>query len=335
MADGVDVLVDAGDGFTPTPALSHAILTYNRGRSDGPRRRHRRDARRTTRPRTAASSTTRPTAARPTPTSRAGSRTRPTGSSRRASTISPAIPSSGRARRPGRTTSWASTSATSARSSTWRRSAASGLRLGVDPLGGASVAYWAAIGERYGLDLTVVNQAVDPTFRFMTVDWDGRIRMDPSSPYAMAGLVALRDRFDLALGNDADADRHGIVTPAAGLLNPNHFLSAAIAYLFGGARDWGRDVAVGKTLVSSRDDRPRRGRPRPAAARGPGRLQVVRRRPDRRLDRVRRRGERRRLVPAPRRHDLDHRQGRDHRLPAGRRDDRPHRPRPGRRLRAS
>ena len=128
---------------------------------------------------------------------------------------------------------------------------ASGLRLGVDPLGGASVDYWPAIGERYGLDLTVVNQAVDPTFGFMTVDWDGRIRMDPSSPHAMAGLVALRDRFDLAVGNDTDADRHGIVTPAAGLLNPNHFLSAAIAYLFGGARDWGADVAVGKTLVSS------------------------------------------------------------------------------------
>ncbi len=127
----------------------------------------------------------------------------------------------------------------------------SGLRLGVDPLGGASVDYWSAIGERYGLDLTVVNKAVDPTFRFMTVDWDGRIRMDPSSPYAMAGLVGLRDRFDIAFGNDTDADRHGIVTPGAGLLNPNHFLSAAIAYLFGGARDWAATVAVGKTLVSS------------------------------------------------------------------------------------
>jgi phosphoglucomutase len=127
----------------------------------------------------------------------------------------------------------------------------SGLRIGVDPMGGASVDYWAAIAERYGLDLTVVNDRVDPQFGFMTYDWDGKIRMDPSSPSAMAGLIRLRDRFDVALGNDADADRHGVVTPAAGLLNPNHFLSAAIAYLFGGAREWGSDVGVGKTLVSS------------------------------------------------------------------------------------
>ena len=127
----------------------------------------------------------------------------------------------------------------------------SGLRIGVDPMGGASVAYWSAIADRYDLDLTVTNQKVDPQFGFMTADWDGKIRMDPSSPFAMARLVALRDRFDVALGNDADADRHGVVTPGAGLLNPNHFLSAAIAYLFGGAREWGKDVAVGKTLVSS------------------------------------------------------------------------------------
>ncbi len=129
--------------------------------------------------------------------------------------------------------------------------AASGLRIGVDPMGGASVAYWGAIAKRYGLALTVTNEAVDPQFGFMTYDWDGKIRMDPSSPSAMAGLVALRDRFDIALGNDADADRHGVVTPSAGLLNPNHVLSAMIAYLFGGAREWGSEVGVGKTLVSS------------------------------------------------------------------------------------
>jgi phosphoglucomutase len=127
----------------------------------------------------------------------------------------------------------------------------SGLRIGVDPMGGASVAYWGAIRDRYGFEITVTNEAVDPTFGFMTVDWDGKIRMDPSSPHAMARLVELRDRFDIALGNDADADRHGIVTPSLGLLNPNHFLSAAIAYLFGGAREWRADVGVGKTLVSS------------------------------------------------------------------------------------
>jgi phosphoglucomutase len=126
-----------------------------------------------------------------------------------------------------------------------------GLRLGVDPLGGASVDYWGAIGERYRLDLEVTNQTVDPTFRFMHVDWDGKIRMDCSSPYAMAGLVELKDRFDVAFGNDADADRHGVVTPGAGLLNPNHYLAVAIAYLFGGERDWPGRTAVGKTLVSS------------------------------------------------------------------------------------
>ncbi len=127
----------------------------------------------------------------------------------------------------------------------------SGTRLGVDPLGGASVAYWQAIAERHRLDLEVVNDQVDPRFAFMRVDWDGKIRMDPSSPSAMAGLVDLKDRFDVAFGNDADADRHGIVTPGAGLLNPNHYLAVAISHLFGGHRDWPETVAVGKTVVSS------------------------------------------------------------------------------------
>ena len=124
----------------------------------------------------------------------------------------------------------------------------SGLRIGVDPLGGASVDYWPAIAERYGLDLTVTNDVVDPQFGFMTVDWDGRIRMDPSSPYAMARLVELRDRFDIAFGNDTDADRHGIVTPSDGLLNPNHVLSVAVAYLFGGGRAELRRAAVQKAM---------------------------------------------------------------------------------------
>ncbi len=127
----------------------------------------------------------------------------------------------------------------------------SGLRLGVDPLGGASVRYWGAIADRYGLDLTVTNDAVDPTFRFMAVDWDGRIRMDPSSPYAMASLLELRDRFDVAFAADTDADRHGIVTRGSGLLNPNHYLAVAISYLFGTGRAWPAETAVGKTLVSS------------------------------------------------------------------------------------
>jgi phosphoglucomutase len=128
----------------------------------------------------------------------------------------------------------------------------SGVRIGADPLGGASVDYGAAIAERHGLDLTVVNPLVDPTWRFMTLDWDGRIRMDCSSPDAMASLIGRKDSFDVATGNDADADRHGIVTPDAGLMNPNHFLAVAIHYLFGGARpDWPETARIGKTLVSS------------------------------------------------------------------------------------
>jgi phosphoglucomutase len=126
-----------------------------------------------------------------------------------------------------------------------------GLRIGVDPLGGASVGYWEAIAERYGLDLEVVNPDVDPTFRFMTVDWDGAIRMDPSSPYAMARLLGLRERFDLAVGADPDADRHGIVTRSAGLMNPNHYLAVAAAYLFEHRPDWRPTAAIGKTIVSS------------------------------------------------------------------------------------
>ena len=126
-----------------------------------------------------------------------------------------------------------------------------GVSLGVDPLGGASVPYWPAIAERYGLDLTVVNDQIDPTFRFVPLDHDGKIRMDCSSPFVMAGLIELRDRFDVAVACDPDADRHGIVTRGSGLMNPNHYLATAIAYLFGGARDWPAETGVGKTLVSS------------------------------------------------------------------------------------
>jgi len=128
----------------------------------------------------------------------------------------------------------------------------SSIRLGVDPLGGAGVRYWGAIADRYRLDLTVVSDAVDPTFRFMTADWDGKIRMDPSSPYAMQRLIALKDRFDIAFGCDTDHDRHGVVTRSAGLLQPNHYLSVAIHFLFQHRPDWRADAAVGKTLVSSK-----------------------------------------------------------------------------------
>jgi len=126
-----------------------------------------------------------------------------------------------------------------------------GLKIGVDPLGGAGVAYWRPIAERYGVRLEVVNGTVDPTFSFMSLDWDGRIRMDCSSPYAMAKLIALKDRFDIACGNDTDHDRHGIVTRSAGLMNPNHYLAAAIYYLFTHRPGWRPDAAIGKTIVSS------------------------------------------------------------------------------------
>jgi phosphoglucomutase len=125
------------------------------------------------------------------------------------------------------------------------------IKLGVDPLGGAGIDYWPVIAERYSLNLTVVNKSIDPTFRFMTVDWDGKIRMDPSSPYAMQSLIALKDKFDIAFAADTDHDRHGIVTKGSGLLPPNHYLAVCIQYLFSNRKNWTQDVAVGKTVVSS------------------------------------------------------------------------------------
>ena len=125
------------------------------------------------------------------------------------------------------------------------------ITLGVDPLGGAGIDYWPRIAERYGINLTVVNESVDPQFRFMTVDWDGKIRMDPSSPYAMQRLIGLKDKFDVAFACDTDHDRHGVVTKGSGLLPPNHYLSVCIDYLFSNRNAWGKDVAVGKTVVSS------------------------------------------------------------------------------------
>jgi phosphoglucomutase len=173
------------------------------------------------------------------------------------------------------------------------------LSLGVDPLGGAGVHYWARIAERYGLNLTIVNEAVDPTFRFMMVDWDGQIRMDPSSPYAMARLIGMKNRFDLSFACDTDHDRHRIVTKSAGLLPPNHFLAVAIFHLFQNRPKWSKAAAVGKTVVSSAMiDRvtAKLGRRLP---RGAGRLQVVRRRFARWLARFWRRGERRSHLRPP------------------------------------
>ena len=151
------------------------------------------------------------------------------------------------------------------------------MRIGADPLGGASVDYWGEIAERHGLDLTVVNPLVDPTWRFMTLDWDGKIRMDCSSPSAMASLIGRKDDYDIATGNDADADRHGIVTPDAGLMNPNHYLAVAIGYLFGGARPgWPELRADRQDAGVVVDDRPGARPARPADGRGAGRVQVVR-----------------------------------------------------------
>lgn len=262
VANGVDVRVDASDGFTPTPAVSHAILVANRGRdvraSGG-----------------AAAGLADGIVVTPShnPPEDGGFKYNPPNGGPADTDVTRWI--EGEANRilaapgpegldgVGRVAFERARGRAAGYDFLGRyvgdldavvdmaAIAASGLRLGVDPLGGAAVAYWGAIGERYGLDLVVTNPAVDPTFGFMTLDWDGRIRMDPSSPFAMAGLVGLADRFDLALGNDADADRHGIVVPGAGLMNPNHVLAAAISYLFGGGRSWGAEVAVGKTLVSS------------------------------------------------------------------------------------
>ena len=251
-ANGVDVMFDQQGGYTPTPALSHAILTYNRERKSG----------------LADGIVITPSH---NPPEDGGFKYNP--------------PSGGPADTSA--TKWIEEHANgliatglkdvrrigferALRADTTHRYdyvtkyvddldsvidleaiAGAGLNLGVDPLGGAGVAYWPRIGERYGLKLTVVNTDVDPTFRFMTVDWDGKIRMDCSSPYAMASLIALKDKFDVAFACDTDHDRHGIVTRSAGLLNPNHYLAVAIDYLFRNRPGWSGQAGVGKTLVSS------------------------------------------------------------------------------------
>ena len=251
-AHGVETMVDAADGWTPTPTVSHAILTHNAGRRAGladgivitPSHNPPEDGGFKYDPPTGG-----PAEAEVTDwiqreandllaADLAGIRRQPWEQARRAPNV----------HRHDYLATYVADLAAVVDLAAIR---AAGVRLGVDPLGGASVRYWAAIGERYGLDLTLTNEAVDPTFRFMTVDWDGRIRMDPSSAYATAGLLALRDRFDLALANDTDADRFGVVTPGTGLLPPNHLLAVAIGYLFGSGRDWPAGTGIGKTLVSS------------------------------------------------------------------------------------
>jgi phosphoglucomutase len=249
VANGVSVLVDSADGLTPTPSISHAILTYNRGRRDGladgiivtPSHNPPEDG----------GFKYNPPNGGPADTDVTGTIQREANELLRTGLAGVKRTAYDRAiGQVGRYDFTGVYVADLANVLDMDAIRASGLKLGVDPLGGASVGYWAAIRDRYRLDLTVTNEVVDPRFAFMTVDWDGRIRMDPSSPYAMARLVALKDRFDVAFANDADADRHGIVTAGAGLMNPNHFLSAAIAYIYRN-RDWRPEVAIGKTLVST------------------------------------------------------------------------------------
>lgn len=242
----VRVLSDAADGYTPTPALSHAILKYNRSapadRADGivvtPSHNPPRDGGFKYNPPhggPADSDATGWIAARANELLAAGNRE-----------VKRGVPDNGETYDflgnyvddLGEIIDMAAIRD-------------SGIRIGADPLGGASVAYWAAIRDRYDLNLQVVNDQVDPTWAFMTLDWDGKIRMDPSSPSAMASVLARRADFDILTGNDADADRHGIVTPDGGLMNPNHYLAVAIEYLYANRPGWRADAAIGKTLVSS------------------------------------------------------------------------------------
>ncbi|MFP4394472.1 MAG: phosphoglucomutase (alpha-D-glucose-1,6-bisphosphate-dependent) [Anaerolineales bacterium] len=251
-AHGVDVMIQASGGYTPTPVISHAILTANRGRKTGladgvvitPSHNPPADGGFKYNPPTggpADPETTRWIERRANEILRDGLRAVkrwPFERARRAATtheydyITPYVEDLKNV-------------------VNMAAIAGAGLKIGVDPMGGAGVAYWDPIAETYGLDLEVVNREVDPRFSFMTVDHDGQIRMDCSSSYAMAGLIKLKKRFDVAFGNDTDYDRHGIVTPGAGLMNPNHYLAVAVWYLFQNRPQWGDDVAVGKTLVSS------------------------------------------------------------------------------------
>ncbi|MFD4239390.1 phosphoglucomutase (alpha-D-glucose-1,6-bisphosphate-dependent) [Streptomyces sp. NPDC058542] len=251
-ANGVTALIDSEDGYTPTPAVSHAILAYNRGRTG-----HLADGIVVTPSHN--------------PPADGGFKYNPPNGGPAASEATSWIQDRANAlieaglgvvRRMPYTQALAADTThrydfltayvddlPSALDLDAVRDA--GIRIGADPLGGASVAYWGRIAERHRIDLTVVNPLADPTWRFMTLDWDGRIRMDCSSPHAMASLIAQRDAYAISTGNDADADRHGIVTPDGGLMNPNHYLAVAIDYLYTHRDGWGAGTGIGKTLVSS------------------------------------------------------------------------------------
>ncbi len=249
-ANDVAVLIDSADRYTPTPAVSHAILTHNRGRTSGladgivvtPSHNPPRDGGFKYNPTNGGPADTDATAAI---AARANEILR--GGLAEVKRV-PLARALARATRHDYMDAYVADLPNVVDIHAIR---AEGVRIGADPLGGASVDYWAAIAERHNLDLTVVNPLVDPTWRFMTLDTDGKIRMDCSSPNAMASLIANRETYQIATGNDADADRHGIVTPDAGLMNPNHYLAVAIDYLCTHRPDWPGGVAVGKTVVSS------------------------------------------------------------------------------------
>ncbi|MFJ4277435.1 phosphoglucomutase (alpha-D-glucose-1,6-bisphosphate-dependent) [Streptomyces massasporeus] len=251
-ANEVTVLIDDADGYTPTPAVSHAILTHNRVRTTGladgvvvtPSHNPPADGGFKYNPPSggpAASDATSWIQDRANDIIRGGLKDVRRVSYARAL----AAPTTGRYDFLGTYV------ADLPEVLDLEAIRSAGIRIGADPLGGASVAYWGRIAEQHGLDLTVVNPYTDPTWRFMTLDWDGKIRMDCSSPYAMASLIEQRDRFQISTGNDADADRHGIVTPDAGLMNPNHYLAVAISYLYAHRDRWPATTGIGKTLVSS------------------------------------------------------------------------------------
>ena len=251
-ANGVEVFMQADDGFTPTPALSFAILEHNHGRKDGladgigitPSHNPPTDGGLKYNPPNGGPANTLVTSWIQ---NRANELLRANGNGIKRVHYGAALRAATTHQHDFAKTyieglgSVIDTDAIRA----------AGVEIGVDPLGGASIGYWGRIKERYGLDLTVVNTKVDPAFSFMTVDHDGKIRMDCSSPYAMAGLVKLKSQFDIAFGCDPDSDRHGIVSPTLGLMNPNHYLAVAINYLLRNRRHWPEDAAVGKTVVSS------------------------------------------------------------------------------------
>ncbi|GGO74378.1 phosphoglucomutase, alpha-D-glucose phosphate-specific [Nocardioides deserti] len=253
VANDVTVLVDSRDGYTPTPAVSHAILRANGGRTTGPGLADGIVVTPSHNPPTDGGFKYNPPHGGP-----AGSDATSAIAARANELIAGGLADVrrvpfARARATAGSYDFLGTYVDDLPSVVDVEAIrAAGVRIGADPLGGASAAYWSEIADRHGLDLTVVNPLVDPTWRFMTLDWDGKIRMDCSSPHAMASLIDRRADYDIATGNDADADRHGIVTPDAGLMNPNHFLAVAIQHLFGGARPgWPERARIGKTLVSS------------------------------------------------------------------------------------